>query len=221
MIGKGGRGPSASSGVRVVALLLALRGRSVSASSVVRSASVQIAPIGRHVATGQSRAVARLAISARLSRLSVSPGRRVNGPGSSAGESVGVLPAVWLAFALPVSFIGKKAAALALARGEAWEVVGNALQIGGRVLIDAYGVPVFVSSQDSAAKLMKTTLSEAAALVGGISLPVGPGRDSWLSDQRISAAAYVKRYRKAHYNVGDEATRAAMVADLRFMELRV
>lgn len=214
------RAVAAVGGIRSAALLMALRARVALASAAVGAAVLSFGFSGRLARSFAGHRRASLVIVKRLARVGSSAARKGAGPGESAGEVAGVLPAGWMAFPLPGEFIGKKVAALALARGEPWALAGQQLTIGGRVLIDTAGVPVFVATASAAQKVVDAAMLEAVQINGGLSMPSGSARDAWLSARRTEAAAYLKKNAKSFNNVQGAAKRAALVADLRFMELR-
>lgn len=220
----------------------ALRFRSVAmggAGLVVRSAALRLALAMRGPGSLGSQSAARLAFAARaavvaigpgrtargvrivkdLRRVSISAARGLSGPGQSVGEVVQAMPAALAGYPLPVGFIGRKLAALAVARGEVAAVVGNTLTVGGRVVIDAGGDSVFVEAS-GAARALRVLALEAAGFGAGVVLAAGQVRDAWLSERRIESAAYVKKNAKAAMKIDNESRRAAALADLRFMELR-
>lgn len=221
LLGYHAKGPAAASVIRSASFMLAVRARVTAAAATLRAAALSLGLAARRMQPAGGQHLASLVIVCRLGRMTAGPKRKGEGPGHSAGEFAGQLPAAWLAYPLPVDFIGKKVAALALARGEPWALAGQKITIGGRVLIDAAGSDVFAASLAAAKKIIDAATLEAVQLAGGLSLPAGEGRDAWLSAKRAESASYLKRYGRAFVPVVVEARRVALVADLRFMELRV
>lgn len=162
-----------------------------------------------------------------------SPGRRVslrwpgriahvsapvvaNGPGESAGESLRDLPAVWQVIQLPAGYIGPNVAALALARGEAWERVGNRVLIAGRVLVGESGADVYCSDDAAARRLVALRYAEASVWLGMLAMQAGPLRDELISKRRDAVWTIAKRAAKAVPKVADIARRRALMADIDF-----
>lgn len=212
-------GPSVGLVVRAGSLWLALRLRGAAVSGRIAAAALVFAALARRVGKGPESWARGVTIVKPLARVSVSAARALNGPGQSVGEVVQVLPVALRDYPLPVGRIGRKLAALAVARGETMAVVGNTLTIGGRVLIEASGSDAFIEVS-GAARVMRALSLEAGHIGEGVALAVGSVRDTWLSERRIEAAAFVKKNVKAALKTEDQARRAALLADLRYMELR-
>ena len=217
--GAAGAGPSLQGAVRVGALRLAVKLRGVALSPVVRAAALAVAMRLRGVQVEPMKWARGVAIIKPLARLSIGAARRGPGPGSSVGEAVQALPAALAGWPLPSGYIGRKLAALAVARGEVAAVVGNALTVGGRVVIEPSGAGVFVATGGEA-RAVRALALEAAHVADGVVLAAGPVRDAWLSEQRAAGASYVRKNAKVAGKIADEAKRAAVLADLKFMELR-
>lgn len=219
LIGLAGRGAAAVGLIAAASLRLAVPMRRAAFVGLQAAASLVFAARGRAVAMGPGRFGRGVTIVKALRRVEVSPARSLAGPGQSVGEVVQALPAALLAFVLPVGYIGRKLAALAVARGEGAVVVGNALIVGGRVVIEPSGVPVFVG-QGGEVKAVRALALEAGHIGEGVTLAAGQVRDAWLSEQRTAAASYVRKYAKAAAKIEDDGRRAAALADLRYVELR-
>lgn len=211
----------------------------VEAGALVRAASLRLAVSLRGLAGIGGQKAARLAMAARAAVLVMGPGRvargvtivkdlrridvgaarALRGPGESVGEVVHALPGALAGYPLPAGYIGRKLAALAVARGEVVSVSGNDLLVGGRVVIEASGLSVFVVA-GGLSKAARALALEAGHMGEGVALAAGEVRDAWLSEQRVLAANYVKKNAKAAAKIEDAQRRAAALADLRFMELR-
>lgn len=211
----------------------------VEAGTLARAASLRLAVSLRGLAGIGGQKAARLAMAARAAVLGMGPGRvargvtivkdlrridvgaarALRGPGESVGEVVHALPGALAGYPLPDGYIGRKLAALAVARGEVVSVSGNDLLVGGRVVIEASGSSVFVVA-GGLVKAARALALEAGHIGEGVALAAGAVRDAWLSEQRVLAANYVKKNAKAAAKIEDAQRRAAALADLRFMELR-
>lgn len=212
-----GRGPVVG-GVMAAALALSLALRRVAVGLVPSAARLVVVSPLRVSEAGPWLAARRVVVVKALRPVGIAGGRRLLRPGQSVGEVVQSLPAALAEWPLPVGYIGRKLAALALMRGEQPMIDGAAFLVGGRVLVDVSGNAVYVTDE-SAAKLAWALATEAAALVGGVTLAAGVTRDAWLSMRRVEAASYVRKNAKAARLANGDKGRA-LLADLRFMELR-
>lgn len=214
-----GRGPAVSVAIPAwVKLALALR--RVGSIGVPGAAQLVFAALARAAFIGVQGFARGVVIVKALRRVRIASARSISGPGESVGEVVYPLPGALAGFPLPDGFIGRKLAALAVARGEAASVQGNALLVGGRVVIEPGGAGVFVAVGGEA-KALRALALEAGHIGEGVVMAAGPVRDAWLSEQRNAAAVYVRKNAKAAAKIDDAQKRAAALADLRFMELKV
>lgn len=146
----------------------------------------------------------------------VSPWIAANGPGESAGESVRDLPAVWLAVQYPAQYIGPNLVSLALARGEAWERVGNQMIIAGRVVIGESGADSLFGDDAAARRFVVLRYGAAAVWLGALGMGQGAARDALLSKRRDAVWVEARRAAKAVARVNDVARRRALMADIDF-----
>lgn len=188
----------------------------------VRSGSLRIVPGvlatraawgGRH---GRGLAINRRPLGPKIS--GIGEGR---GPGSAAGEFLMPLPAVWLAQGYPAGYIGRDLAALALLRGESWALSGSVLSVGGRVVIAAEGVDILFVDAADVEGWIADRYAELARYLGALGLPAGSRRDAVLSNYRRLAGMAVRSGAKYARGVGDAGRRAALLADLAWIERRV
>lgn len=150
----------------------------------------------------------------------VSAWKKTSSPGKSAGESAYVLPAEWAAWPLPAGYIGEAAALLALARGEAWAVSEAGLLIGGRVLVDQYGVTAEMDAE-YAGRWVGRQLSTVEKMLGVIWMASGPAKVAAMSDMRAATWGDVRKRAKSLGGVVDGQVRAALIADLDFLQVSV
>lgn len=151
---------------------------------------------------------------------SVSPWRVASGPGVSAGELAYMLPDAWAAWPLPGGYIGEALLLAALARGEPWGLVSGGVQVGGRVLIDQYGAVLPLNEAD-VGKWLKRQLLVIEKMLGAVWMAAGDARNEALSDMRAASWADVRKRAKSLPGVADEAKRAALSADLDFLQRAV
>jgi hypothetical protein len=209
-------------GVRAVSLRIVPRAGVVPGVGAVRWGSLRIVPAvaatwaawgGRH---GRGLTINRRPLSPKISSL-----RAGRGPGPAAGEFSVPLPAVWLEMEFPAAFIGRDLAALALLRGESWALSGQVLSVGGRVLVGEVGDEVLFAGAEDVEGWIADRYAELARYLGALGLPQGARRDAVLSKYRRLAAVAVRSGAKYARGVGDDARRAALLADLRWLERRV
>lgn len=214
-----GRLVAARPAIKSAALRLAVAGRGVALSAKIGAAVLSFAAVLRPVGVGPGHAARRVVIVKPLARVSLSGAKKGAGPGVSVGEVVQALPAALAGWPLPEGYIGRRLAALAVARGEVVQVEGNSLTVGGRVVLEPSGEAVFVAT-GGAVKAARALALEAGHIGEGVALAAGAVRDAWLSEQRAAAASFVRKNAKAAAKVGDAGKRAALLADLKYMELR-
>jgi len=147
----------------------------------------------------------------------VSAGVAAGGMGQSAGELVYQLPEIWAGQVLPAGYVGDSLAALALVRGDGWALVDGALQVAGRAVLDQYGLPVMFDTA-GAEKWIAARLLEADKALGMVWMRPGAGRDALLSQRRAAVEATVRKRAKSLSGIEDDAKRAALVADLDFLQ---
>lgn len=224
-IGRGalrlGNGVRVEAGVlaRAASLRLAVTLRGMLSIGEQKAARLEMAARAAFHAMGPGRTARGVTIVKALRRVEVGAARALRGPGQSVGEVVYALPGALAWYPLPDGYIGRKLAALAVARGEVVSVSGSDLLVGGRVVVEASGSSVFVVA-GGLSKAARALALEAGHMGEGVALAAGAVRDTWLSEQRGLAANYVKKNAKAAAKIEDVQRRAAALADLRFMELR-
>lgn len=152
--------------------------------------------------------------------LALAPWMSVGGPGESAGESVYALPAQWAGQVLPAAYLGESLAVLALVRGESWAFVEGALRVAGRVVLDQYGLPLVID-ETRVERWRVSRLDDAEKMLGMIWMAAGSVRDALLSERRQAVEALVRKRAKSIAGVADAAARAALVADMDFLQRAV
>lgn len=158
----------------------------------------------------------RVVISPGARRVGVSVWSMADGPGASSGESVYVLPDAWAGWPLPAGYIGEALLLAALARGDAWALVGGGVAVGGRVLVDQYGAPLALDADD-VGKWLGRQLLTIEKMLGAVWMADGAARDEALSSLRSASWADVRKRAKSINGIQDAAVRAALVADLDFL----
>ena len=222
VVGKAGRvasnGARALAGGRLdVAKALVFVRTGCAASPVAWRSGARAAWSGSLSLCDQGR---RVVISPGGRRVSVLPWKVASGPGVSAGELAYALPDAWAAWPLPSGYIGEALLLAALARGEPWGLVSGGVQVGGRVLIDQYGAELLLNESD-VNKWLKRQLLTVEKMLGAVWMAAGDARNEALSDMRAASWADVRKRAKSLSGVADTTKRAALSADLDFLQRAV
>ena len=192
------------------------------AGALARRCRLRIAPTwGRLPGPVACRVGRSYTITTPARRAGISRLLAIAGPGRSAGETIQPLPDVWLNQAWPADYIGQQLAALAVLRGESWAADEAGLTVGGRVVITEAGANMLFDGDDAAAAWLDVQVGALAGALGLIWLAPGALRERLISAHRARIASGVMRRARLAYRIADGPRRAALVADLDWMQRRV